>query len=57
MKFITNLWIIINVVLIIWCGVSYIEILCKHWNQNPDYSDMNIIITVTDWAAEYHNMK
>ena len=48
---------IIAIIGTIWLGNNCLEIHCKRWNTNPEYSKTNVIVNVTNWAAEYHGLK
>lgn len=50
MKFVGNLLTILTVIFMLWCGVSYGEILCKNTSPNPKYSKNNIIVNMIEWA-------
>lgn len=52
MKKLTNVLAIAIVVVIAWSVLSWIEICCKNLDENPQYSDYNIIINFTEWADE-----
>lgn len=54
MKFIGNLLMIVSVVFLLWCGVSYGEIICKNTSPNPEYSENNIIVNAVEWANDYY---
>lgn len=56
MKFLSNAVVTLAVIMMIWFGMSYIEILCKHYGPNSEYSDKNIIVNIVEWASEYHNL-
>lgn len=53
MKRMMNVLMMISVVLMIWSGISYIEILCKNDKPNPQYSSNNVIVNVIKWADNY----
>ena len=38
----------------LWFGMSYFEIVAKNCSENPEYSDINIIVNVTEWAIDYY---
>ena len=42
MKFLSKIITIISVLFLLWSTVSYIEILCKHGQSNPQYSSINL---------------
>ena len=49
-KFIENIVIGISIILLVWIGLSYGEILCKNLKPNPQYSEHNVIINIAEWA-------
>lgn len=51
-KFIDKICVGILITFILWIGASYVEILCKNLDQNPEYSDYNIIVYFTEEAHE-----
>ena len=53
-KLLSNLLVFVSVVFLLWCGISYGEILLKHGGPNPEYSDKNIIVNMVEWANEYY---
>ena len=57
MKFVEKVLVTISVVFLLWCGISYGEILLKHNNSNPEYSEKNIIVNFVEWANEYYDYK
>jgi len=54
MKTLKDILIILNVIFLIWLGLSYIEIISKNLSPNPTYSEYNIIVNIVDWANEYN---
>lgn len=53
-KLLSNLFVTMGVIMIIWFGMSYAEILFKHEKPNPNYSDKNIIVNIFEQATEYY---
>lgn len=53
-KLVSNLIAISMVVVMAWGILSYIEIMCKNLDENPQYSDYNIIVNFTEWWVENH---
>lgn len=45
--FIRNLLIFLAVAFLIWFGISYLEIVAKNINGNPQYSFLNLFILLT----------
>ena len=43
-KSLKNMIMMMSIVFILWFSFSYIEIICKNTNINPQYSSANIII-------------
>ncbi len=41
-KVITNIFLILSIVLILWFAASYIEVISKNLGENPEYSFWNI---------------
>lgn len=41
-KIITNIFLFLSVILILWVVVSYIEVISKNLSENPEYSFWNI---------------
>ena len=56
-KILSNVIATIATIILIWYALSYVEILCKHGNHNPQYSDKNIIIKTIDWGCELHGIE
>ena len=52
MKMLTNALTVAIIVVMTWGFLSWGEICCKNLNENPQYSDYNIIINLTEWANE-----
>ena len=53
-KLLSNVLVTISVAMLIWIGMSYVEIICKNTTPNPKYDDNNIIVNVVEWANEYY---
>lgn len=53
-KMLLSIWLMLTVLVFAWFAMSYVEILCKKDSPNPDYSDKNIIVNVTEWANDYY---
>lgn len=51
-KMTENILVISAIALILWMGVSYLEIICKNLDDNPQYSKHNIIVNVTEEVHE-----
>jgi hypothetical protein len=49
-KFIENIVIGISIILLVWIGLSYGEILCENLKPNPQYSKYNAIVNIVEWA-------
>ena len=49
-KFVENIAIGISIILLVWVGLSYGEILCKNLKSNPQYSEYNVIVNMVEWA-------
>jgi len=53
-KLLSGLLVTISVAMLIWIGISYIEIICKNMSPNPEYNDNNIIVNAVEWANDYY---
>lgn len=53
-KLLSNVLVTISVAMLIWIGMSYVEIVCKNTSPNPKYDDNNIIVNVVEWANDYY---
>lgn len=54
-KLLSGLLVTISVAMLIWIGMSYIEIICKNTSPNPEYNDNNIIVNAVEWANDYYD--
>lgn len=52
MKMLSNVLTVAMVVVMTWGVLSWGEICCKNLDENPQYSDYNLIINVVEWADE-----
>lgn len=52
MKMLSNVLTVAMVVAMAWGVLSWGEICCKNLDENPQYSDYNLIINVVEWAEE-----
>ena len=52
-KILKNICILYTVIMIAWFTMSYCEIMLKKESRNPEYSDKNIIVNLTEWAYDF----
>lgn len=48
-KIISNLTTCFLVAMVVWLSFSYLEIVIRSGISNPTYSNLNIIVAMTDW--------
>lgn len=49
-KFVSNIMVALSIILYMWLGVSYGEIVIKNTSPNPEYSKNNIIVNLVTAA-------
>lgn len=49
-KFIATITCIISAIVVIWTVASFMEIVCNNLDENPEYSEKNIIIQLVEEA-------
>jgi hypothetical protein len=55
-KMLSNLMVTAVIGLMVWIGISYVDIIRQNGQPNPQYTDWNAIVMFTETAMEYHNM-
>ena len=55
-KALSNLATVALVAVMVWVGVSYIDVVRQNSQPNPQYENWNAIVLFIESAMEYHNM-
>ena len=55
-KALSNLATVALVAVMVWVGVSYIDVVRQNSQPNPQYTSWNAIVLFIESAMEYHNM-
>lgn len=51
-KLFNNMITVITIILVVWLGLSYMEIIAKNTRANPVYNKGNAIIMLVEWAED-----
>lgn len=43
---------VLAIILVVWLGLSYMEIITKNTRANPVYNKGNVIIMLVEWAED-----
>lgn len=52
-KLLDKMTTVIAIILVIWLGLSYMEIITKNTRINPVYNKGNAIIMMVEWAEDF----
>lgn len=44
---------VLAIILVVWLGLSYMEIIAKNTRMNPVYSKRNAIIMLVEWTEGF----
>lgn len=52
-KLVNKMTTIITIVLVVWLGLSYMEIIAKNTRVNPVYNKGNVFIMLVEWTEGF----
>lgn len=51
-KLFNKMTTVITIILVVWLGLSYMEIIVKNTRANPVYNKGNVIVMLVEWAED-----
>lgn len=51
-KLFNKMTTVITIILVVWLGLSYMEIITKNTRVNPVYNKGNVIVMLVEWAED-----